>query len=205
MLFKQREFGELRYGARTWKTERRVIARLEHMEKGDNPRYIVTNLEGDARSVYEELYCARGEMENRIKEAATRALCRSHQLPVFAANQFRLLQSSLAYILTERLRALALAGTALARSARGSRQDRPRSRRPLPSRISASRTQPTTHFHPSSPPDQARSGALPNIKEGPEREGRCRAGVLRVLPWERNTHPSPSFIFSAAGSIRFRT
>jgi len=112
---KQREFAELRYGARTWKCERRVIARLEHMQKGDNPRYIVTNLEGDARSVYEKTYCARGEMENRIKEAQLGLFADRTSCQYFAANQFRLLLSSLAYILTERLRALALAGTEFAR------------------------------------------------------------------------------------------
>jgi hypothetical protein len=112
---KQREFAELRYGARTWKTERRVIARLEHMEKGDNPRYIVTNLQGDARSVYEQTYCARGEMENRIKEAQLGLFADRTSCQYFAANQFRLLLSSLAYILTERLRTLALAGTDFAR------------------------------------------------------------------------------------------
>ena len=112
---KQREFADLRYGAYTWNTERRVIARLEHTEKGDNPRYIVTNLEGEAAALYEKLYCARGEMENRIKEAqlglfADRTSCHN-----FIANQFRLLLSSLAYILIERMRALALASTAFAR------------------------------------------------------------------------------------------
>jgi len=112
---KQREFAELRYGARTWKCERRVIARLEHMDKGDNPRYIVTNLEGDARAVYEQTYCARGEMENRIKEAQLGLFADRTSCQYFAANQFRLLLSSLAYILTERLRALALAGTEFAR------------------------------------------------------------------------------------------
>jgi hypothetical protein len=112
---KQREFAELSYGARTWKCERRVIARLEHMDKGDNPRYIVTNLEGDARSVYEDVYCARGEMENRIKEAQLGLFADRTSCQYFAANQFRLLLSSLAYILTERLRSLALAGTEFAR------------------------------------------------------------------------------------------
>lgn len=112
---KQREFAELRYGARTWRFERRVIARLEHMEKGDNPRYVVTNLEGDARFVYEKLYCARGEMENRIKEAQLGLFADRTSCQRFIANQFRLLLSSLAYILVERLRALALAGTAFAR------------------------------------------------------------------------------------------
>jgi len=112
---KQREFTEFLYGARTWKTERRVIARLEHMDRGDNPRYIVTNLEGDPRALYEDLYCARGEMENRIKEAQLGLFADRTSCQVFAANQFRLLLSSLAYILTERLRALALAGTEFAR------------------------------------------------------------------------------------------
>ena len=112
---KQREFAELRYGARTWNTERRVIARLEHMDKGDNPRYIVTNLEGAPRALYEDLYCARGEMENRIKEAQLGLFADRTSCQYFVANQFRLLLSSLAYILTERLRALALAGTEFAR------------------------------------------------------------------------------------------
>jgi hypothetical protein len=112
---KQREFAELRYAARTWKTERRVIARLEHNDKGDNPRYIVTNLEGTAASLYEQRYCARGEMENRIKEAQLGLFADRTSCQYFAANQFRLLLSSLAYILTERLRALALAGTEFAR------------------------------------------------------------------------------------------
>jgi hypothetical protein len=71
---KQREFAELRYAARTWKRERRVIARLEHMEKGDNPRYIVTNLEGAASDLYERIYCARGEMENRINRRSLGSL-----------------------------------------------------------------------------------------------------------------------------------
>ncbi|MCX7960427.1 MAG: IS1380 family transposase, partial [Burkholderiales bacterium] len=112
---KQREFAELRYAARTWKTERRVIARLEHMDKGDNPRYLVTNVQGDARSVYEDLYCARGEMENRIKEAQLGLFADRTSCQRLLANQFRLLLSALAYILTERLRALALAGTEFAR------------------------------------------------------------------------------------------
>jgi DDE family transposase len=112
---KQREFAQFRYAARTWSTERRVIARLEHMDKGDNPRYIVTNLEGEARALYEDLYCARGEMENRIKEAQLGLFADRTSCHYFAANQFRLLLSSLAYILTERLRALALSGTEFAR------------------------------------------------------------------------------------------
>jgi len=112
---KQREFAEFHYAAQTWPYERRVIARLEHMDQGDNPRYIVTNLPGDARSLYEDLYCARGEMENRIKEAQLGLFAERTSCHYFPANQFRLLLSSLAYILTERLRALALSGTEFAR------------------------------------------------------------------------------------------
>ena len=64
----QRLFVGLRYGAKTWTKRRRVIARLEYGPKGANPRYVVTNLEGDGRQLYDKLYCQRGEMENRIKE-----------------------------------------------------------------------------------------------------------------------------------------
>ena len=112
---KQREFADLRYGAKTWTTERRVIARLEHSDKGDNPRYIVTNLEGDADTLYEQLYCARGEMENRIKEAQLGLFADRTSCHEFIANQFRLLLSSFAYILIERLRALGLNATEFAR------------------------------------------------------------------------------------------
>ncbi len=114
---KQRDFMELVYGARTWKNTRRCVARLEYGPQGANPRFVVTNIplaERDAASLYDDLYCQRGEAENRIKEAqlglfATRTSCH-----YFNANQFRLLLSALAYTLVERLRALALQGTALA-------------------------------------------------------------------------------------------
>jgi hypothetical protein len=112
---KQRAFDEFRYAAASWHTERRVIARLEHMEQGDNPRYIVTNLARDAAALYDKLYCARGEMENRIKEAQLGLFADRTSCHYFNANQFRLLLSSLAYILIERLRALALTGTEFAR------------------------------------------------------------------------------------------
>jgi hypothetical protein len=112
---KQRALAEFRYAAKTWHTKRRVIARLEHMDKGDNPRYIVTNLAAERAALYDELYCARGEMENRIKEAQLGLFAERTSCHYFAANQFRLLLSSLAYILTERLRALALAATEFAR------------------------------------------------------------------------------------------
>ena len=113
---KQRHFGNLRYAAASWKRARRVIVKTEHNAKGPNTRYIVTNMKGRAQAVYDEIYCARGEMENRIKE---------QQLDLFAdrtschrwwANQFRLLLASLAYTLMESIRRLGLNGTELARA-----------------------------------------------------------------------------------------
>ena len=92
-------FIELRYQAGSWDRARRVIAKIEHGAKGSNPRYVVTNLSGDGNALYDKLYCARSEMENRLKE---------QQLDLFAdrtschrwwPNQFRLLLSSLAYML----------------------------------------------------------------------------------------------------------
>ncbi len=112
---KQRLFGNLLYGAGSWDRERRVIARIEHTSKGGNPRYVVTNLPGNARKLYERIYCQRGEMENRIKEQMMLFADRTsahHWWP----NQFRLLLSSLAYTLLEAIRRLGLKGTELARA-----------------------------------------------------------------------------------------
>jgi hypothetical protein len=114
---KQRRFLELTYGARTWKRARRCVARLEFGLLGNNPRFVVTNVnpaERNATALYDALYCQRGEAENRIKEAqlglfATRTSCQ-----YFNANQFRILLSALAYTMVERLRALALQDTPLA-------------------------------------------------------------------------------------------
>jgi Transposase DDE domain group 1 len=113
---KQRLIGEFGYAAKSWPHERRVITRLEYGAQGTNPRFIVTNLEGDPVQLYDHLYCQRGEAENRIKEAqldlfGTRASCSR-----FIANQFRLLLAALAYTLMQRLRALALQATDLERA-----------------------------------------------------------------------------------------
>ena len=113
---KQRRFHDLWYGARTWDKPRRILLKAEHTAKGSNPRYVVTNLKGRVKHLYDTLYCARGDMENRIKE---------QQLDLFAdrtschrwwPNQFRLLLSSLAYTLLEAIRRLALQGTELAQA-----------------------------------------------------------------------------------------
>jgi hypothetical protein len=113
---KQRLFGELTYAAGTWDRQRRVISRIEHGEKGANPRFVVTSLEGEGKSLYEQTYCARGEMENRIKEQQLGLFADRTSCHDFIANQFRLLLSSMAYVLVETLRRTCLAGTELARA-----------------------------------------------------------------------------------------
>lgn len=113
---KQRLFGEVNYAADSWDRERRVLVKAEHTERGSNPRFVVTNLEGQAQTLYDELYCARGEMENRIKEQQMGLFADRTSCCGWWANQFRLLLSSCGYVLMERMRALALAGTELARA-----------------------------------------------------------------------------------------
>ena len=113
---KQRLFSSFSYAANSWSCERRVLAKVEHSIYGPNPRFVVTNLDGEPQQLYDELYCARGEMENRIKEAqlglfADRTSCH-HWWP----NQLRLLLSSLAYVLVDGMRRIALQGSLLARS-----------------------------------------------------------------------------------------
>jgi len=111
---KQRLFGDIVYAARTWDKKRRVIVKAEHVSKGSNPRYVVTNLAGSAEALYEKLYCARGDMENRIKEQQLDLFSDRTSCHRWWSNQFRLLLSSLAYTLLEAIRRLALAGTGLA-------------------------------------------------------------------------------------------
>ena len=113
---KAREFGWIEYGAGSWDRARRVIAKAEHSEKGENPRFVVTSLEGDARELYEKIYCARGEMENRIKEQQLGLFADRTSCHRWWPNQLRLLLSTLAYVLVDTLRRKALKGTQLARA-----------------------------------------------------------------------------------------
>ena len=113
---KVRLFSDLDYAAGTWDVSRRVIAKAEHTAQGSNPRFVVTNLEGDAQVLYDELYCARGEMENRIKEQQLGLFADRTSCHHWWANQFRLLLSSCAYVLVEAIRRLGLHGTELARA-----------------------------------------------------------------------------------------
>ena len=113
---KQRLFSEVRYAAQTWDTPRRVIVKAEHSARGSIPRFVVTNLTGNAQRIYDRIYCARGEMENRIKEQQLGLFADRTSCHTWWANQFRLLLSSLAYTLLETIRRVALHGTALARA-----------------------------------------------------------------------------------------
>ena len=111
---KQRLFGEIRYAAETWDQPRRVIVKAEHLAEGPNTRFVVTNLSGDPQELYDRVYCARGEMENRIKEQQLGLFADRTSCHRFLANQFRLLLSAAAYVLVETLRRLGLKGTDLA-------------------------------------------------------------------------------------------
>jgi hypothetical protein len=111
---KQRLIGEFHYGAKSWGCERRIVTRLEHDAHGPNPRFVVTSLDDDAQTLYEQRYCARGEAENRIKEAQLDLFGRRASCHKYHANQLRLLLAALAYTLMINLRRLALQGTELA-------------------------------------------------------------------------------------------
>jgi hypothetical protein len=114
-----RWFTEFVYQTRkSWSRARRVVAKAEYLEKGENPRFVVTSLSREAwpaQALYEELYCARGDMENRIKEQLMLFSDRTstHYL---RSNQLRLYFSSLAYVLLQMLRRLGLEGTELAKA-----------------------------------------------------------------------------------------
>ena len=113
---KQRIFTEFHYAAGSWDQERRVIHKAEHNSHGENPRFIVTSLGEEAQSSCDHIYCARGEMENRIKEQQLGLFAGRTSCHDFDANQFRLLLSSFAYSLIQTLRCTTLAGTELARA-----------------------------------------------------------------------------------------
>jgi hypothetical protein len=113
---KQRHFGWIEYGAATWDRKRTVIAKAEYGAQGANPRYLVTSLEGDPGALYDEVYCARGEMENRIKEQQLGLFSDRTSCTAWWANQFRVLLSAAAYVLVETIRRVGLKGSELARA-----------------------------------------------------------------------------------------
>ncbi len=111
---KVRRFGWLHYGAETWDRKRLIICKAEHSRRGSNPRYVITTLSGDAQQIYDNVYCARGDMENRIKEQQLGLFADRTSCHRWWPNQFRLLLSTLAYVLIDTLRRTALSGTDLA-------------------------------------------------------------------------------------------
>ena len=104
---KVRRYGELRYAAKTWNVERQVIARVEASAQGNDSRFIVTNLKGAPRWLYEDVYCARGQAENLIKAHKLHLASDRTSCSKATANQFRLLIHTAAYWLLHTLRGLA--------------------------------------------------------------------------------------------------
>ena len=128
-----REFTEFEYRTHdSWSRSRRVIGKAEVMNAGENPRFVVTNLPAKGfkddkdRSrfsparLYEELYCARGEMENMLKQQVLDLHADRMSTHYQASNQFRLWEAMFAYLLLERLRTQGLSGTELERATAGS-------------------------------------------------------------------------------------
>lgn len=119
----ERVFKELSYRThKSWSRARRVVAKAEATPKGENPRFIVTSLsmkEHAGRELYEQLYCARGEAENRIKECQLDLFADRLSTELFAANQLRLWLASFAYVLIESLRRRALRTTRFAQATAG--------------------------------------------------------------------------------------
>ena len=115
-----RRYRDFRYRTRkSWSRSRRVVGKAQHLPRGANPRFVVTNLgadRADARHLYEDLYCARGDMENRIKEQQLGLFADRTSSATLRANQLRLYFASFAYVLMHGLRRLGLVGTAYARA-----------------------------------------------------------------------------------------
>ena len=121
-------FGATRYAARRWSRKRRVIIKAEVVrhpgrEPKMNPRFVVTNLSGSPRRLYKKVYCARGDIENRIKELHHGLEIDRTSCSRFLANQFRVLLTAAAYVLMQELRGRA-AGTKLARAQVSTLRDR---------------------------------------------------------------------------------
>ena len=126
-----RRFTEFDYQTRkSWSRARRVIGKAEVLPQGDNPRFVVTNLPAEGfedeeparfepQRCYEKLYCARGDMENRIKEQQLDLFADRTSTHYMGSNQLRLWFATFAYLLLERLRSLGLQATPLAKATAG--------------------------------------------------------------------------------------
>jgi len=119
----ERVYKDFRYRAQTWgPAKRRVVGKAEWTKEGANPRFVITNLtmeEYGAQALYEQVYCARGNMENRIKEQKLDLFADRTSTGTLRANQLRLWLSTLAYLLVNQLRRVGLAGTKLAQATCG--------------------------------------------------------------------------------------
>src|SRR4029453_17726826 len=104
---KVRRFAEFRHAAKSWTAERQVIARVEASDRGTDSRFVVTNLRGTARWLYEVVYCARGQAENLIKAHKVHLASDRTSCSRATANQFRLVLHTAAYWLLHTLRGLA--------------------------------------------------------------------------------------------------
>ena len=105
----------------SWSRRRRVVAKAEFTRGEANPRFVVTSLaDPDPRRLYEDVYCARGDMENRIKECQLDLFADRTSAKTMRANQLRLWFASMAYVLLTALRRLALKATQFARATCGS-------------------------------------------------------------------------------------
>jgi len=115
-----RIFKDFAYQTRkSWTRPRRVVGKAEHLAKGANPRFVVTSLsaeEIEAQPLYENEYCGRGDMENRIKEQQLYLFADRTSAATMRANELRLWFSSVAYTLLLALRRLGLKGTELAKA-----------------------------------------------------------------------------------------
>ena len=117
-IFREFEYQTKRTKKGGWERERRVVAKAEHIDGKENPRFVVTSLSAEqwrAQALYEELYCARGDMENRIKEQFSLFADRV-SAETMRANQMRLYWSVMAYVLVSGLRRLGLKATELAQA-----------------------------------------------------------------------------------------
>ena len=115
-----RVFGTVPYAAETWGRPRRVIIEADHLAGPNvgksNPRFVVANLAGDARTLSADVYYPRGEMENRIEEQRRGRFADRTSCHRFVANQFRVLLAAAAYVLVDHVRRTTLVGTGMARA-----------------------------------------------------------------------------------------
>ena len=116
---KQRLFSEFSYAANSWSKKRRIIVKAEYNKKGSNTRFIVTNMTGKPKKLYDKVYCMRGDMENRIKEQQLDLFADRTSSHKWYSNQLRLLLSSVAYTLIDSIRRMDLYSTELAKAQSG--------------------------------------------------------------------------------------